>query len=87
MKLTEQKYLKLLRAMTGAQLEQYRNRLARGYEDKKIVRAKSGLVAVYMELHDRLLGNFACVIYPDGSVEGGKNKQPRIQRHKLAKKD
>jgi hypothetical protein len=85
-KLTPQKYLRLLRAMTGVQAEQYRARLARGYEDRKIIRnSKSGLVAVELELHDRLLGNFRCVLYPDGSVEGGKSWHGRINRWKLKK--
>ena len=74
--------------MTGAQLEQYNARLKRGYEDVKITRrTDSNLVAVVMELHDKLLGNFRCILYPDGSVEGGKNWHGRINRWKLKKEN
>jgi hypothetical protein len=78
--LTKQKYLKLLRAMTGVQLEEYRRRLARGYVELKITRYKSGRVAVVMAMHDKLLGNFGVVLYPDGKVEGGRNQHPRVWR-------
>lgn len=74
--MTNQKYLKLLRAMSSQQLALYYARLKKGYTDERIYKSsKSGRVAVVMSLHDKLLGSFRVVIYPDGSVEGGRLPQ------------
>lgn len=70
-RLTDQKYLRLLRMMTPAQSQEFALRLKRGFIDTKIRRWKGGGVLVYMEMHDKLLGNFAIVIEQDGRVRGG----------------
>lgn len=69
--IADQKYLRLLRAMTPEQLREYLQRLERGYVDVKIKRRRKQ-VLVTMEKHDPLLGNFRITIAPSGNVTGGK---------------
>jgi hypothetical protein len=70
-RLTDQKYLRLLRMMSPRQAQEYLSRLQRGFMDTRIRRSKLGGVIVYMEKHDAI-GNFAIAIGSDGRVRGGK---------------
>lgn len=71
-RLTDQKYLRLLRLASPQQVQEFTARLQRGFEQTKIRRWADGKqISIYMEKHDSV-GNFAIVIEPSGAVRGGR---------------